>query len=112
VDVRDNPTAGDRALDQGVELLIPADRQLEVARGDTLHLQVLAGVARKLQHLGSQVLKDRRRVDGRRRSDTAVGGDPRLQLSVDSTNGELEFAQNKSLSKYTINKYPEGANEN
>ena len=111
MDVRDNPTAGDRALDQGVELLIPADRQLEVARGDTLHLQILAGVARQLQNLGSQVLEDRRRVDGRRRSDAAVGGDPRLQLSVDSPNGELEYAQSKILRKYAINKCPDGVNE-
>jgi hypothetical protein len=35
-----------------------------VVRGDTLHLEVLAGVAGQLKDLGGEVLKDGGRVDG------------------------------------------------
>ena len=38
MNVGDDTTAGDGGLDEGVELLVTADGQLEVARGDTLHL--------------------------------------------------------------------------
>lgn len=41
VDVRDDTTAADGGLDEGVELLITADGKLQVARRDTLHLEVL-----------------------------------------------------------------------
>ena len=66
VDVRDDAAARDRRLDQRVELLVTADRELEVARRDALHLEVLARVARELEHLGREVLEDGRRVHGRR----------------------------------------------
>ena len=55
MDVRDDAPAGDRGLDERVELLVPADGELQVARRDALHLQVLGRVARELQHLGAQV---------------------------------------------------------
>ena len=50
-DVGDDAAAGDGGLDEGVQLLVTADGQLQVARCDTLHLQVLGGVASQLQHL-------------------------------------------------------------
>jgi hypothetical protein len=62
VEVRENiqgtgkrgaPTAArNGGLDEAVQLLITANGQLQVARGNTLGLEVLAGVARQLQHLG------------------------------------------------------------
>ena len=66
MDVRDDAAARDRRLDQRVELLVTADRELEVARRDALHLEGLARVARELEHLGREVLEDGRRVHGRR----------------------------------------------
>ena len=44
VDVGEDTTEGDSGTDQGVELFITADSELEMARGDTLHLEVLGGV--------------------------------------------------------------------
>ena len=38
VDVRDHTTAGDRRLDQRIELLITTDGELQVARSDALDL--------------------------------------------------------------------------
>lgn len=51
VDVGDDSSSGDGRLDQRVQLLVASDGELEMAGGDTLHLQVLAGVAGQLEHL-------------------------------------------------------------
>lgn len=63
VDVGDDTTASDSGLDEGIELFVTADSQLQVARGDALHLQVLGGVTCELEHLSGEVLKDGSRVD-------------------------------------------------
>lgn len=44
VDVWQHTTVSDRGADQGVEFFITADSELEVARGDTLDLEILGGV--------------------------------------------------------------------
>ncbi len=43
--------ASNGGLDEGVKLLVTADGELKVARGDTLGLEVLGGVAGKLENL-------------------------------------------------------------
>ena len=58
MDVRDDTTAGDGGLDEGIEFLVTTDGELQVARSDALDLEVLAGIACELQHLSSQVLED------------------------------------------------------
>ena len=90
VDVRDNTTAGDGGLDQRVELLVTADGKLQVTGSDSLHLQVLAGVAGELEHLSGEVLQDRSGVDGRRGAHAAVGAHSALEESVDSAHRELQ----------------------
>ena len=89
VDVRDHTTASNGGLDQRVKLLVTADRELQVTRSYSLHLEVLAGVAGELQDLSGKILQDRRRVDGRRGTNATVGADSALQESVDSPDGEL-----------------------
>ena len=42
-------------LDERVELLVTANRELKVARGDALDLEVLGRVTGKLENLGRQV---------------------------------------------------------
>ena len=56
MDVGDDTTTGDRGLDERVELLVTTDGELQVARGDTLDLEVLGGVSRELKNLGGEVL--------------------------------------------------------
>lgn len=90
VDVRDDTTAGDRRLDQTVQLLVSADGELQVTRRDTLHLQILGCVAGQLEDLSGQVLEDCRRVDGCRGTDASVAGRAVLQVPVDTTDGELK----------------------
>lgn len=95
VDVRDHTTTSDGRLDQRVKLLVTADRELQVTRSYSLHLEVLAGVAGELQHLSGKILEDCRRVDGRRGTNATVGADSALEESVDSPDGELFSAKNK-----------------
>merc|ERR1711998_639655 len=58
VNVRDHTTTSNGSLDECVQLLVSTNRQLKMARGDTLHLKVLGRVTGQLQHLGSEVLQD------------------------------------------------------
>ena len=90
VDVRDDTTAGDSRLDEGVELLVTSDGEQQVSRRDSLDLKILGGVAGKLEDLGGEVLKDGSTVDGRGGTDSAVGAHSALQESVDSSDGELQ----------------------
>ena len=54
MDVGDHTTAGDGRLDEGVELLVTADGELEVAGGDALDLRV--------PDRGARVVSQRRRL--------------------------------------------------
>ena len=73
MDVRDDTTLCNGRLDERVQLLVSADGQLQVARRDALELEVLGGVAGKLEHLGAEVLEDGRAVHGCGRADAALG---------------------------------------
>ena len=63
MNVGDDTTAGDCGLDEGVELLVSSDCELEMSRCDSLHLKVLASVSSELQDLSGQVLEDGSCVD-------------------------------------------------
>ena len=51
VDVRNDAASGDGGLDQGVQLFVTTNGKLQVAGGDSLHLQVLGRIASQLQNL-------------------------------------------------------------
>lgn len=89
MDVRDDTTAGNGSLDQGVQLLVSSDGELQMSRGDSLDLQVLGSVTCKLEDLSSEVLKDGSTVDSGCGSNSAVSTDSALEESVDSSNWEL-----------------------
>ena len=89
VDVRDHTTTSNGGLDERVKLLVAADSELQVARSDSLHLEVLASVTGELEDLSGEVLEDSGGVDGASGSNTAVGADSALQESVDSSDREL-----------------------
>jgi hypothetical protein len=61
--MRQNTTEGDRSADEGIELLVTTDSELQVARGDALDLQVLGGVSGELENFGREVLEDGSDVD-------------------------------------------------
>lgn len=63
MDVGDDTTAGNGSLDEGVELLVTSDGELQVSRCDSLHLKVLAGVSGEFEDLSGQVLEDSSSVD-------------------------------------------------
>lgn len=58
MDVRDNAASRNGCFDEGVKLLVSSDGELQVARSDALHLEILACVSCKLQHLGGEILED------------------------------------------------------
>lgn len=72
MDVRDHTTTGDGGLDEGVELLVTTDSELQVAGSDTLDFQVLAGVSSQLEYFSGQILKDSSRVDSGGSTDTGT----------------------------------------
>lgn len=90
MDVRDHTSTSDRGLDQWIQLFISSNGQLQVTWGDTLHLQILWRVPCQLQDLSGEVLEDSRAVHGCGGSHSAVAGGPGLQVSVDTTYGELQ----------------------
>jgi hypothetical protein len=90
VDVWDDTTTSDGGLDEGIEFLVTADGELQVARGNSLDLEILGGIACKFENLSGQVLEDRCRVNSGSSTDTAASIDSCLEDSVDSSNGELQ----------------------
>lgn len=90
MDVRDHTSTSNGALDEGVKLLVSTDGQLEVTRGDTLDLQILASVPSQLQYLSCQVLQDSSRVDRRSSTNTAICLRPLLQLTMDTADRKLK----------------------
>lgn len=67
-----NTTESDRGANEGVELLVTANGELEMAWRDTLDLEILGSVACKLKNFGRQVLEYSREVDA------GFGADARL----------------------------------
>ena len=90
MDVGDDTSSSNGGLDQGVELLVSADGELQMARGDALHLEILGGIACKLKHLGGQVLEDGGAVHGGGGSNATTVEGLLLQDAVHTTNRELE----------------------
>ena len=90
MDVWNDTTSSDGGLDEGVELLVSSDGELEMPWGDSLHLKILGRVSGQLENLGGEVLEDGGRVDGGGASDAATLGGPALQVTVDTTDRELK----------------------
>lgn len=64
VDMRQHPTERDRGSDQRVQLFVAADRELQMAGRDALHLEVLGRVPCQLEDFGGEVFQDGSDVDG------------------------------------------------
>lgn len=89
MDVGKNTTTSDSRADQRVELLVTTNSKLQVTRRDTLDTQVLGGVTGEFENLGGEVLEDGGGVDGSLGSDTHVVLGAGLEVTVDTTDGEL-----------------------
>ena len=68
MNVRDDTSPCDGGLDQGVELLITTNGQLQVAGRDALDLEVFAGISCKLEHFSREVLHNGSSVEKGRAS--------------------------------------------
>ena len=82
MDVGEHAALGDRdAREELGELLVVADRELDVARDDARLLVVARGVAGELEDLGGEVLEDGGEVDRRAGADAGCGGGARRRRS-------------------------------
>jgi len=72
-----------------VQLLVVADRQLDMTRDDARLLVVARSVARQLENLGGQVLHDCSEVDGRASAD-ALRVPAVSQVPVDAPHRKLQ----------------------
>jgi len=54
--VWDDTTTSNGGFDERVQFLVSSDGQLQVARGDTFHLEILGRVTSQLEHFGGEVL--------------------------------------------------------
>jgi len=63
---------------------------LKMSRRNSFYFEILGRVSRQLENFGSQILKNCSAVDGRSSSNSSVRRRPRFEMSVDSSNGELE----------------------
>ena len=90
LDVRQNAALSDGdARQKLVQLLVVANRQLQVTRDDPRLLVVASSVTCQLEYFGSQVLHDGRQVDGRAGAD-ALRVVSFTQVTMDSTDGKLQ----------------------
>lgn len=93
MDVRQDTTTCDGGTDQAVELLVTSNRKLQVSWSDTLHTKVLGCIACQFEHLGGEVFEDGRCVDGSLGADSDVVLGSVLQVTVDTTDGELDAVE-------------------
>ena len=90
VDVRNDTSSSDGGSNYVVELLISSDSQLKMAGGYSLHLQILAGVASKLENLSSEILEDSGTVNSRSCADSGLATHIALHQTMNSAYGELD----------------------
>ena len=62
--MRKNATERDGRSDQGVQLFVTTNGQLEVSGSDAFDFEILGRVACKFEDFGSQVLEDGGDIDG------------------------------------------------
>jgi len=103
LDVWQDTALRDRhARQQLVELLVVADRQLEVTRDDARLLVVTSGIAGQLEHLGGEILHDGGEVDGCACTNS-LGVVALAQQTVDSANRELKSGAARSALRLSLN---------
>jgi hypothetical protein len=102
VNVGDDTTTSNSRLDESIELLITADGELQVTRGNTLHLQVLRSVTGKLQNFSSQILENGSAVDGSSGTDTSTSMAAILEEAMDTADRKLE-CEKVSLAGIAVN---------
>merc|ERR1719322_497185 len=96
VNVRNNSSSGNGRLDQCVQLLVSSNGQLKMPGGDSLHLEILGGIAGQLEYLSREILQDGRAVHGSGGSNTSSGETAALQMTMDSSNRKLESSSGRS----------------
>ena len=61
--MREHTTERNGRSDQGVQLFVTADSQLQMARSDTLDFQILGSIACEFEDFGGEIFEDGGDVD-------------------------------------------------
>lgn len=83
-------TKGDGGLDEGVQLLVSSNGELEVARRDALDFEILGGVAGQLENFGCEVFEDGGQVNSSLGADAGLLAGDVAKMALDATAGELK----------------------
>lgn len=89
VDVGKHTTKGNGCANQSVQFLVSADGKLQMARRDTLDLEILGSVACEFQDFGGEVLEDGSNVDGSFGADAHLVLGLRLEETLDTSAWKL-----------------------
>lgn len=81
---------GNRRANEGIEFFVAADGELQVARRNTLHFEILGSVACELEHFGREVFEDSGQVDGGFGTDARLLACNGAKVALYATAGELE----------------------
>lgn len=99
VDPGQDTAERDGGADQSIKLLVAADSKLEVARGDTLDLEILGGVASEFEDFRGQIFEDGGDIDGRCKQAQLV---PRRMTVRGNRRGNFQGALNIPLAPTRI----------
>jgi hypothetical protein len=89
VDVWQDTTERDGGANQRIELLVTADGEQQMTRGDALDLEILGGVAGEFQHFSSKVFEHGSQVDGGFGSDAGLLAGNATEMTLDTSAREL-----------------------
>ena len=93
--MRNDTTTSNCRLYEGIKFLVTTDCKLEVTRSNTLHFEVLACIASKLENLGSEVLQYCWCIYCGSGANTLGLLDRSFQKAVDTANRELPWRKFK-----------------
>lgn len=94
MDVRDNTTSGDGGLDERIEFLVSTNCKLQMAGCDSLHFEILGGIACKFEHFGTQIFENGCAIHGGSRGHTAVCSNSGLEMAMETSDRELQSGLN------------------
>lgn len=93
-----NTTERNGSADQGVELLVTTDSELQMAGRDTLDFEILSGVSSKFEDFGGEVLENGGEIDGGFAADARLLAGDVPEMAFYAAAGELEEGDGVSAS--------------
>jgi len=90
VDMRQHTSKRNSRPDQRVQLLVTADRELQMAGSDALDLEILGRVASQFKDFGGEIFEDGSEVDGGFGTDARAVAGYGAEVALYTAAGELD----------------------